>query len=244
MHLHVIMTRNKLQDSFYDQFEKCCARQHDSQVRGMSLIEMVIVLAVVVILGLSAFTVYIQQRERGYQSNCQSNLKQTFAALQMYIRDNDSRLPSLTDWASNLSPYVGSKNVFVCPSTRVHNEYHPGVDYDIYPERMSYLEISRTGKFAHPGANEASLSITDKWILMTDIGSGQEAGDQPSVVMLDYPQECARSLSNQSTSRSRHFPIIHSGGGNYLFADGHVKWLLPQKGLQTDCSAGPFLSGY
>jgi prepilin-type processing-associated H-X9-DG protein len=37
---------------------------------------------------------------------------------------------------------------------------------------------------------------------------------------------------------------LHSGGGNYLFADGHVQWLTPEQFGGITCTNGPLSSGW
>ncbi|RYF47866.1 MAG: hypothetical protein EOO38_11265 [Cytophagaceae bacterium] len=87
-----------------------------------------------------------------------------------------------------------------------------------------------TSKSAH----EAQLSSTSNWILMADIGNGEE----PTIKMFDYPDACSQKVQGNN-ALGRCFPLLHTGGGNFLFADGHVKWLLPESAIQADCSADP-----
>lgn len=154
----------------------------------------------------------------------------------MYLQDSDSSFPSFDTWADALTPYIKSKQTFVCPTVRDHNPYNPDVDYDTFPERVSHKVMDALGKATWTGTHESTLPSFSNWILMTDIGSGEE----PSVKMLLYPEGCSLKLMG-APNLSRYFCVIHGGGGNYLFADGHVKWLLPEAGMQADCAAGPFL---
>lgn len=203
---------------------------------GYTLIELVIVLAVVTVLACILFAVFSRQRESARRAQCQGNMAQIFKAMQLYMQDNDSHFPSYRSWGSELMPYTKSKAVFRCPSVQNQNTVEPDADYGMYPERVSQFVKDSQGRITSKNTHEASLPSTSNWILMTDIGTGEE----PTVKMLDYPADCSKKLQG-NRGLGRNFALIHSGGANYLFADGHVKWLLPEAGIQTDCSAGPFL---
>ncbi|RYG64802.1 prepilin-type N-terminal cleavage/methylation domain-containing protein [bacterium] len=204
--------------------------------QAFSLVEILLVLLIVGLLSAILLSVFSRQREMGYRARCQTNLSQIFKAMQMYLQDSDSRFPSYDTWATALEPYVKNKQTFVCPSVSDHFSYHPDVDYETFPDRISHKVLSFLGKTTRVGAHESTLTSFVDWILITDIGSGEK----PSVKMLDYPEDCALKLRGRR-SLGRNFCQIHAGGGNYLFADGHVKWLLPEAGMQADCAAGPFI---
>src|SRR5690606_19112806 len=84
--------------------------------RGFTLVEILIVLAVLMILAALLFPVLGRLREKGRQANCQSNLKQIFLGVQQYIQDNDSRHPFFGNWRDATASYIKSSGVFTCPS--------------------------------------------------------------------------------------------------------------------------------
>lgn len=92
--------------------------------KGLTLVELLIVLAIIAALGALLYPTVINAREAGRQAVCMSNLKQIGVALHLYLQDwgtgmceigNFGLPPNLT----HLYPsYVSSKDIFKCPSVR------------------------------------------------------------------------------------------------------------------------------
>ena len=205
---------------------------------AFTLVELLIVMAVVTVIACILFTVFSRQRENARSTQCQGNLSQIFKAMQLYMQDNDSRFPSYksSEWVTELMPYTKSEAVFRCPTVQSLTTPKFKADYGTYPERVAQFYKSNEGRISHKNAHESQLSSTSDWILMSDIGTGEE----PTMHLYDYPNDCSQKLIGNKML-GREFSLIHSGGGNFLFADGHVKWLLPGQAIEADCSAGPFL---
>ncbi len=60
---------------------------------GFTLVEMLVVIAIITSLAAIISVVYMRSREKGRQIACLSNLKQLGAALLMYAQDNDGHFP-------------------------------------------------------------------------------------------------------------------------------------------------------
>ncbi len=153
--------------------------------RGFTLIEMLVVIAIIGILCAIAFPMIFTTRESARRAVCMSNLRQIGMAIQMYAADHGDRTPpqprgeGIGDWgdvicvfdateevkdrfqidytvADVLMPYTGSREIFRCPS------YAPSVDY---PEcvRWSYVYIAEGddinwGRRDDPNYGDPSLS--------------------------------------------------------------------------------------
>ena len=48
-----------------------------------------------------------------------------------------------------------------------------------------------------------------------------------------------REVSQTSCGRAYIGSTLHSGGGNYSYVDGHVKWRTPEEAGEVECSNGP-----
>jgi prepilin-type processing-associated H-X9-DG protein/prepilin-type N-terminal cleavage/methylation domain-containing protein len=113
-----------------------------SRRAGFTLIEILIVIAIIILLAAILFPAFSRARASAKRASCQSNLKQLELAFAQYINDNDSRYPHAWDvnplsaagtssvkdamaigttndpvvWPAKIMPYVKSRQVFHCPS--------------------------------------------------------------------------------------------------------------------------------
>ncbi len=97
--------------------------------RGFTLIEMLVVIAIIAILAGLLFSVLASAWEKGRQSNCLSNLHQMAAATLQYAQDWDDTLPMssyqavdalgrpcLVSAGSAVQPYLGDRRLLACPT--------------------------------------------------------------------------------------------------------------------------------
>jgi len=93
--------------------------------KGFTLIEILVVMAMIALLAAIMFPVFARAREAARRSVCLSNLKQLGTALIMYAQDWDERLPNGVKWEADgteysycvpLYEYAPNKQLFHCPS--------------------------------------------------------------------------------------------------------------------------------
>ncbi|OGV57374.1 MAG: hypothetical protein A2X49_01090 [Lentisphaerae bacterium GWF2_52_8] len=98
-------------------------------LKRFTLVELLVVMAIIALLAGLAFPVLAKVRERSRMSTCASNLRQIGIAINSYTGDNKDMLPvceklnslyGLPTVKEVLSPYLSSTSIFACPSDIRH----------------------------------------------------------------------------------------------------------------------------
>jgi prepilin-type N-terminal cleavage/methylation domain-containing protein/prepilin-type processing-associated H-X9-DG protein len=126
-------------------------------LRGYTLFELLIVIAMVAILATIAYPVFIGVQERGKALKDLNNLRQIGVLTQLYLNDHENVLfSSATSWMSQLyqkdgSKYVSSWDVFispldnlVSPRTDQVNDANSAISYGINGVSPSIIGMSIT----------------------------------------------------------------------------------------------------
>lgn len=84
--------------------------------KGMTLIEILVAIAVILVLVSILIPVFLNTRKQGRATQCASNMHQVSLALELYREDNDGGFPWIL--YADVSPilrYSGAKDVWRCP---------------------------------------------------------------------------------------------------------------------------------
>ncbi|RYG69410.1 hypothetical protein EON80_09855 [bacterium] len=140
-------------------------------------------------------------------------------------------------WNHAIATYVKSNQIFHCPSSKWLDESRPAAMTDLkgrrFPRRdtsyaYEYMQVNdmpdqfdekRAANTQMSGSAESKIVAASTTILNYDRPWSDEEYDDGSVALID-PE-------NITSSCNTSVPVVtmHSGGGNFSFIDGHVKWM-------------------
>ncbi|RYG31903.1 prepilin-type N-terminal cleavage/methylation domain-containing protein, partial [bacterium] len=82
-------------------------RKGSRRCQGLTLVEILVVVAIIAILAGLLFPVFARAKVKAIQTACSSNLRQTSVALNLYLEDNGGRYPTALNLAGKVTPAIG-----------------------------------------------------------------------------------------------------------------------------------------
>ncbi|MDR3710638.1 MAG: DUF1559 domain-containing protein [Capsulimonadaceae bacterium] len=225
---------------------------------AFTLIELLVVIAIIAILAAILFPVFATAREKARTAACTSNLKQFSLAFAQYTQDYDEMFPCGMfqaggsggngggGWAGQIYPYVKSVKVFLCPddTTTPTQSYMTVLSY-AYNQNLDSIYGNNPGTTSLTKLNSPANTLCLYEVQGTEVNWFTVAGynENQSPAQLGYPGWYAGGNSDGThilyatgnmgapfTASGYYTPTpYHTGGANYLAADGHVKWLMGTK---------------
>ena len=175
---------------------------------AFTLIELLVVIAIIGVLASLLLPTFGRAKESARGAVCLNNLRQIGVGLQLYVQENNNRMPLIRDFVAGtnspvtnalarvevaLSNHVGNVLVFKCPSDRKKIYEETGSSYG--------------------------------W---NSLLNGQDA-DHLRVLTLDFGSSQTPVMFDKEAF---HAARGEKKGVNYLYADGHIKNLLVIEGTK------------
>jgi prepilin-type N-terminal cleavage/methylation domain-containing protein/prepilin-type processing-associated H-X9-DG protein len=189
--------------------------------RGFTLIEILIVIAIIILLALILFPVFGRARESARRASCQSNMRQLALAVRMYTEDYSHKLAaraSNTAWQTPYLNYINNTNLLKCPSATRRGSTRTSdymSNYYVMSNKSSGWVIGTHLRWFNNAAT-AMLFDSDA----TSDGRNTASASTAGTVSTPRPP-----YANPSTPADYRISLRHFNGSNVAFFDGHVKWL-------------------
>ena len=219
--------------------------------RGFTLVELLVVLAIIAVLAALLYPVFAQARMKAQQTQCLSNQFQLGLAMQMYVQDYDDRLFPCVRWTAkdpnnvtvfsralgtdiNPQPISGSAGGFAL------------LWYNLMQPYAHSTQIFRCPADGHPtlSPNSSGRSlIARSYVAMRPVEDlALPQIDKPALSMV-LTEKWGIAANGEAISDCRVEPFNgdfnvavatgkmalagnrHDGGLNCTFFDGHAKWL-------------------
>ena len=90
---------------------------------AFTLIELLVVIAMIAVLATLGYAAADSVIGKGHATKCLSNMRQIGAAMQMFVGDNDGKMPGTShgvSWTNSLGAYLGTNFIGKCPAVPEH----------------------------------------------------------------------------------------------------------------------------
>lgn len=203
--------------------------------KGFTLIELIVVIAIICILVAILMPVFASARAHARQASCISNCRQLALAVTIYAGDNDDTLPpqqvarpAQAFWYDLVAPYVKNKGVFLCPSDPDRDKRatsygspwpHLGYRYPMIGEDPGRVP-------GNAGAFHLAWFVSPShaaWLVDSDDFDLRQFINQQYVYCpLDAETRCAAIVGSTVNC---NVTDRHTGGSNVVFLDSHARFL-------------------
>ena len=173
---------------------------------AFTLIELLVVIAIIAVLAGLLLPVLGQAKERGRATACLSNLHQIGVALQMYVEENENKMPVLYDalFSTNAAPRTNTIDV-------------------VLTNHLGSVKVLRC-----PSDDKRLFEDTGSSYGWNVLVNGQNAEHLNVLNLTSAPEQIPLVFDKEGFHRRR-------GKGseyNFLYADGHIKNLLELMGTR------------
>lgn len=187
--------------------------------QGFSLVELLVVIAVIAILAAILVSVTGKSKFVSQQVACLNNMRQIGMAFQLFASDNDQKLPSRVNtgqgdkWPALLYPYVNDSKAFLAPGIST-----------VTPELSTLLSNNRNNtSFIMNGYNDLG-AYNDPNLVVRTLTIAQPS--QTILLGMPKPNDGNFYMDVVENNQTQVLDLTAYGeGSNYVFADGSSKFI-------------------
>jgi prepilin-type processing-associated H-X9-DG protein len=231
-------------------------RKEQIMKKAFTFFEILATLAMVTILVVIIFSTFAAARTRANSTQCSTQMNQIGQAMQLYAADYDGHMPPITTgeftgnhgvstmkWREMLQVYIQKPAFPVCPTAQISvsmqaHENSPNVSgyaYNGWLNKDVKIRIPGERQSLHfEGVSDEVINFSALTVTVIEARAGIVARRSP-----DVGKKLYGIWASDFTDEIAALPEgarRHSGGANYLFADGHVKWFRPENiGSNRNC---------
>ena len=178
---------------------------------AFTLIELLVVIAIIAVLATLGYAAADSMIGKGHATKCLSNMRQIGAAMQMFVGDNDGRLPGTShgvSWTNSLGAYLGTNFIGKCPAVPEHRA------------RVSYGWNDSLADSRGQGIKAAVCRTPSLTMASAELATNQSSEH--------FHFAGGRGGAGRVTPNQFKAAVnveVHNGSANYLFVDGHAESL-------------------
>ena len=196
--------------------------------RGLTMMELLLVIAIIAILAAILFPVFARAREKTRSHSCLMNLANIAIALRSYAHDHEGWYPPAEDDLSPLMPrYITFEQVFLCPSSPTGQipMGAPASEEIWSPPKPPEEEQPALGPIG-PGGPPGVMLAQEEAPPMEEMMPYVHGPYPEGTICTSYYYRAGRRHNEVPMAAlcADHEPR-HNAGANVLFSDGNVKWV-------------------